>query len=119
MVGLILYVCLSATSPTMPYDAWGFWTLNVHNSQIVAFVAETCQEYKVEAKQVKEILMEDYLYRVNIYKPKTKINREKALNHMLGWCRYWRNNFERLRLNHNSLAYHSKAECFFRSLERR
>ena len=121
MIGLIFYVCLTIcpTSPTLPYSTWGFWTLNTQNSEVVSFVDETCQRYNVEAKQVKEILMEDYLHRINIYKPKTKVTRGKALNHMLGWCRYWRNNSDRLRLTHATLAKHSKAECFFRSLERR
>ena len=121
MIGLIFYVCLTicSTSPTLPYSTWGFWTLNTQNSEVVSFVDETCQRYSVEPEQVKEVLAEDYFYRVKSYSPKTKGNREKSLRHMLGWCRYWRNNSERLRLNHNSLAYHSKAECFFRSLERR
>lgn len=118
MFGLIFFICVSSSSPTLPYDVWKFWTLNTHNSEVVAFVDETCQRYCVEADQVKEILVEDYFYRVKSYAPKTKSNRMKALRHMLGWCRYWRDSYERLRLDHNSLAYHSKAECFFRTLER-
>lgn len=121
MISLILYACLaiSPASPTLPYSTWGFWILNTQNIEVVKFVDETCQRYRVKPQQIREVLADDYFYRVKIYSPKTKSNRIRALRHMLGWCRYWRDSSERLRLNHNSLAYHSKPECFFRSLERR
>ena len=119
LFGLSLITSTAIGSPTLSKEHGERWKLNPAYPPVYDFIIETCNNFYIDDISVVVVLSEEYEKQLYQYEEKTKKNRVEALERTLGWCRYWRDLIDRKLLTPEWIAKRSKAECFFRSLERR